>query len=68
MFDGEMASLSAICATRTICCPKPIKVLDISKGGAMLVTDYIEMRSLRQHAAILGDHLARYDILQKLSN
>ena len=60
MFDGEMVSLSAIYNTQTVHCPKPVAVLDFPDGGAMLVTDYIEMRSLRRHAALLGENLARW--------
>ncbi|CAJ0587426.1 unnamed protein product, partial [Mesorhabditis spiculigera] len=43
MFEGEYAGLAAIAATGAICCPKPIKVIDLGENGACLVTDYVDM-------------------------
>lgn len=46
MFEGEMASLTAILRTGTVRVPKPIKVLDAPGGGSMLVMEHLDMRSL----------------------
>lgn len=46
MFDGEMASLIAIAATNTVHVPKPIKVLNIPKGGSSIVLEYLEMKGI----------------------
>lgn len=46
MFDGEMASLTAILKTGTVKVPKPIKVLDAPGGGSMLVMEHLDMRYL----------------------
>lgn len=46
MFEGEMASLTAILKTDTVKVPKPIKVLDGPGGGSMLVMEHLDMRSL----------------------
>ncbi|KAM4691641.1 ketosamine-3-kinase-like [Rhinophrynus dorsalis] len=58
MFLGEMASLEAILHTNTVKAPKPIKVIDNPGGGAMLVMEHLDMRSLNRHSAKLGDQLA----------
>jgi len=44
MFDGEMASLKAIAATNTVRVPAPITVLDLPKGGACIVLEYLDMK------------------------
>ncbi|XP_004404503.1 PREDICTED: ketosamine-3-kinase isoform X2 [Odobenus rosmarus divergens] len=58
MFEGEMASLTAILRTDTVKVPKPIKVLDAPGGGSMLVMEHLDMRYLSSHAAKLGTQLA----------
>lgn len=58
MFDGEMASLTAILKTGTVKVPKPIKVLDAPGGGSMLVMEHLDMHHLSSHAAKLGSQLA----------
>ncbi|KAM9296399.1 ketosamine-3-kinase-like [Gastrophryne carolinensis] len=58
MFDGEMASLEAILQTGTIRVPKPMKVIDQPSGGALLVMEHLEMRSLNRQSAKLGEQLA----------
>ena len=46
MFEGEMASLTAILRTDTVRVPKPIKVLDAPGGGSALVMEHVDMRAL----------------------
>ncbi|XP_045381751.1 ketosamine-3-kinase isoform X1 [Lemur catta] len=58
MFEGEMASLTAILSTGTVRVPKPIKVLDAPSGGSMLVMEHVDMRYLSSYAAQLGAQLA----------
>ncbi|XP_055431445.1 ketosamine-3-kinase isoform X3 [Bubalus kerabau] len=58
MFEGEVASLTAILKTGTVKVPKPIKVLDAPGGGSMLVMEHLDMRHLSSHAAKLGTQLA----------
>ncbi|KAL7989340.1 hypothetical protein Chor_012006 [Crotalus horridus] len=58
MFDGEMASLAAILQTKTVKVPKPIKVIDLSEGGALFVMEHLDMRSLNRQAEKLGIQLA----------
>lgn len=49
MFDGEMGSLEAILATNTVKVPKPVKVVDLEKSGALLIMEHVEMRSLNKY-------------------
>ncbi|XP_032726205.1 ketosamine-3-kinase isoform X1 [Lontra canadensis] len=58
MFEGEMASLTAILRTDTVRVPKPIKVLDGPGGSSLLVMEHVDMRYLSSHAAKLGTQLA----------
>ncbi|KAG8428948.1 hypothetical protein GDO86_018753, partial [Hymenochirus boettgeri] len=58
MFLGEMDSLEAILQTETILAPKPMKVIDYPGGGAMLVMQHLDMKSLNRQSAKLGEHLA----------
>ncbi|CAI5766251.1 Hypothetical predicted protein [Podarcis lilfordi] len=58
MFDGEMASLTAILQTKTVKVPKPIKVIDLPAGGTLFVMEHLDMRSLNRHAEKLGTQLA----------
>ncbi|XP_060027672.1 ketosamine-3-kinase isoform X1 [Erinaceus europaeus] len=65
MFEGEMASLSAILKTGTVKVPKPLKVLDAPGGGSMLVMEHLDMRYLSSHAAKLGSQLAELHLHNK---
>ncbi|XP_072259695.1 ketosamine-3-kinase-like [Pyxicephalus adspersus] len=58
MFEGEMASLQAIQQTGTIRVPKPIKVIDQPSGGALLVMEHMDFKSLNRQSAKLGENLA----------
>ncbi|KAM4032773.1 ketosamine-3-kinase-like [Anomaloglossus baeobatrachus] len=58
MFEGEMASLEAVRSTGTIRAPNPMKVIDQPGGGAVLVMEHLDMRSLNRHSAALGEQLA----------
>ncbi|XP_077110692.1 ketosamine-3-kinase-like [Ranitomeya variabilis] len=58
MFEGELASLEALHQTGTIKVPNPIKVIDQPGGGAALVMEHMNMRSLNRHSAALGEQLA----------
>ncbi|XP_037013659.2 ketosamine-3-kinase isoform X2 [Artibeus jamaicensis] len=58
MFEGEMASLTAILETHTVKVPRPLKVLDAPGGGSMLVMEHLDMKYLGSHAAKLGAQLA----------
>lgn len=49
MFEGEMASLTAILNTDTVKVPKPIKVLDAPGGSSMLVMEHLDMRYLSRY-------------------
>ena len=46
MFNGEMASLEAILKTETVKVPKPVKVIDLDTGGAVLAMEHLDMRGL----------------------
>ncbi|KAF5921458.1 hypothetical protein HPG69_012507 [Diceros bicornis minor] len=65
MFEGEMASLTAILETGTVRVPRPIKVLDAPGGGSMLVMEHLDMSSLSSHAAKLGAQLADLHLKNK---
>ncbi|KAF7659952.1 hypothetical protein LDENG_00290550 [Lucifuga dentata] len=58
MFDGEMASLEAILQTETVKVPKPVKVIELDKGGCVFVMEHLDMRSLNKHSEHLGEQLA----------
>ncbi|XP_071968797.1 ketosamine-3-kinase-like [Engystomops pustulosus] len=58
MFEGEMASLEAIIHTHTVRAPTPVKVIEQPAGGAMLVMEHLDMRSLNRQSAKLGEQLA----------
>ncbi|KAM4598662.1 ketosamine-3-kinase isoform 2-T4 [Polymixia lowei] len=58
MFDGEMASLDAILKTETVKVPKPMKVIELDKGGAVFVMEHLDMRGLTKYSKQLGEHLA----------
>ncbi|XP_062846921.1 ketosamine-3-kinase [Trichomycterus rosablanca] len=65
MFDGEKASLDAIIATNTIRVPKPIKVVDLERGGAVLIMEHVDMKSLNRYSAQLGEQLAELHLHNK---
>lgn len=46
MFDGEMASLDAILKTDTVKVPKPVKVIELDKGGCVFAMEHLDMRGL----------------------
>lgn len=46
MFDGEMASLEAILKTETVKVPKPMKVIELDKGGCVFVMEHLDMKGL----------------------
>lgn len=52
MFVGEMASLEAILQTNTVKVPKPVKVIDLDRGGAVFVMEHVDMRSLSKYATM----------------
>ncbi|XP_061411991.1 ketosamine-3-kinase-like [Lethenteron reissneri] len=58
MFDGEFASLEAIASTRTVRVPKQMKVIEIPTGGALLVMEHLDMKSLNRGSGLLGQQLA----------
>lgn len=49
MFEGEMASLTAILETHTVKAPRPLKVLDAPGGGSMLVMEHLDMKYLGRY-------------------
>ncbi|CAI8023207.1 Fructosamine-3-kinase [Geodia barretti] len=59
MFKGEAASLEAILKTDTLRVPKPVKVAEYPGGGWVLVTEHLNIGSLRSQQAALGRQLAR---------
>ncbi|XP_037083975.1 ketosamine-3-kinase-like isoform X2 [Pollicipes pollicipes] len=60
MFAGELAGLQAIIATSTVRCPRPLTVAQHpDTGRAVLVMEFLQMRSLRARSAQLGRQLAR---------
>ncbi|XP_003786080.1 ketosamine-3-kinase [Otolemur garnettii] len=65
MFEGEMASLTAILQTGTVKVPRPIKVLDAPGGGSLLVMEHLDMRGLSSYAAKLGAQLADLHLYNK---
>ncbi|RVE69638.1 hypothetical protein OJAV_G00079540 [Oryzias javanicus] len=58
MFDGEMASLEAIFRTETVKVPKPIKVIELDRGGCVFVMEHLDMKSLNKYSKQLGEQLA----------
>lgn len=58
MFDGELASLQAILQTNTVKVPKPMKVIELERGGTVFVMEHVDMRSLNKFSSQLGEHLA----------
>lgn len=53
MFVGEMASLEAIFQTNTVKVPKPVKVIDLERGGSAFVMEHVDMRGLSKYATII---------------
>ena len=60
MFEGEMASLTAILETHTVKVPRPLKVLDAPGGGSMLVMEHLDMKYLGRYVAALPLWLALF--------
>ncbi|XP_061472451.1 fructosamine-3-kinase [Rhineura floridana] len=58
MFEGEMASLTAIQETNIVRVPQPIKVMDLRGGGAVFAMEYLKMKSLSKYSAKLGEQVA----------
>ncbi|XP_004071440.1 ketosamine-3-kinase [Oryzias latipes] len=58
MFDGEMASLEAIFRTETVKVPKPIKVIELDRGGCVFVMEHLDMKGLNKYSKQLGEQLA----------
>uniref|UniRef100_A0A3P8S839 protein-ribulosamine 3-kinase n=1 Tax=Amphiprion percula TaxID=161767 RepID=A0A3P8S839_AMPPE len=58
MFDGEMASLEAIVKTQTVKVPKPIKVIELDRGGCAFVMEHLDMKGLSKYSKQLGGQLA----------
>ncbi|XP_016146395.1 ketosamine-3-kinase [Sinocyclocheilus grahami] len=65
MFDGEMVSLEAILATNTVKVPRPVKVVDLERSGALLIMEHVEMRSLNKYSSKLGEQLADLHLYNK---
>ncbi|XP_042247967.1 ketosamine-3-kinase [Thunnus maccoyii] len=57
MFDGEMASLEAILKTETVRVPKPVKVIELDRGGCVFVMEHLDMRGLTKYSSQLGEQL-----------
>ncbi|ELU01461.1 hypothetical protein CAPTEDRAFT_92436 [Capitella teleta] len=57
MFDGEFTSLDTIYKTNTIRTVKPLLVMDDPEGGAVLVTEHLQMKRLKSQQE-LGRKLA----------
>lgn len=58
MFEGEMASLTAILRTDTVRVPKPIRVLDGPGGSSLLVMEHVDMRYLSRSVWAAPPNLA----------
>ncbi|KAM6473298.1 fructosamine-3-kinase [Liasis olivaceus] len=65
MFEGEMASLTAIQQTNSIRVPQPIKVMDLPGGGAAFAMEYLKMKSLNKYSAKLGEQIADLHLYNK---
>ncbi|XP_051572455.1 ketosamine-3-kinase-like [Myxocyprinus asiaticus] len=65
MFDGEIASLEAILSTNTVKTPRPVKVVDLERNGAVLVMEHVDMKSLNRYSAKLGGQLADLHLYNK---
>lgn len=58
MFDGEKASLEAILSSNTVKVPRPVKVVDLERSGALLIMEHVDMKSLNKYSSKLGEQLA----------
>ncbi|KAL5009461.1 hypothetical protein ScPMuIL_011766 [Solemya velum] len=66
MFDGELVSLDVMHAMDVVKVPKPIKVISVPEGGAMIAMEYLDLsRGLSKCSAILGEQLARLHLLNE---
>ncbi|XP_076354247.1 ketosamine-3-kinase-like isoform X2 [Tachypleus tridentatus] len=59
MFDGELEGLKALLVTKSVRVPEPYMVIDNPDGGAVLVMEYIDMKSLIHYSSKLGELLAK---------
>uniref|UniRef100_A0A8I5U2K4 Uncharacterized protein n=1 Tax=Pongo abelii TaxID=9601 RepID=A0A8I5U2K4_PONAB len=50
MFEGEWATLEALQSTGLVQAPRPMKVIDLLRGGAAFVMEHLKMRSLSRAA------------------
>lgn len=58
MFDGEFESLKAIYETNTIKVPKPLKVLEGSSHGTLIVMEHLDLKHCSAQGK-LGSQLAK---------
>lgn len=61
MFEGEIASLTAIRETNTVRAPKPLLVVDLhqqGKGSAIVMEFFPNMKGVSSFQAVLGEKLA----------
>ncbi|XP_045889360.1 ketosamine-3-kinase isoform X2 [Micropterus dolomieu] len=65
MFDGEHASLEAIFKTETVKVPKPVKVIELDRGGCVFVMEHLDMRGLSKYSKCLGEQLAALHLHNK---
>jgi fructosamine-3-kinase len=65
MFEGEKAGLLAILATKTLRCPKPLKI--VKQGSSVaLVMESLNMSSLsKNQEELLGEQLARLLVINQ---
>ncbi|XP_072178205.1 fructosamine-3-kinase-like [Diadema setosum] len=66
MFEGERESLLALKATDTVTCTTPVTIVDHPEGsGAIFVLEHLDIRDLDQHAAELGEQMARLHLYNR---
>ncbi|KAL5016621.1 hypothetical protein ScPMuIL_006210 [Solemya velum] len=64
MFDGELRSLEVLYSAGIIRVPKPIKVVGLPDGGAVIAMEALNLTGdLKQYGAELGEQLARLHLL-----
>lgn len=59
MYKGEWAGLEQLGASGVVRVPQPLAAVDLPRGGAALVLEYLPMRELNDHATTLARQLAR---------
>ena len=64
MLEGEMSSLLSVHSTGCVRVPLPEAVLDRPgrDGGAILVMEYLDLRSVGGKAKQMGKAIARYKV------